>query len=556
MRRLRTRVFTLIMVPTLIVFLLVGGGGLLLVDRSYREQVMRDRTNQVASASRGIDNWLIARISTMVLLSETPLVETGDARRIIAFLRSQQERLSFIFARLYYILPDGRYWDTAGRAGRGAPSGFLQEFTAKGRLFFYSAPVLNDPLFGSCMLIGVPVTVNGRPRAILASTIDLSTFRRTVADFARAGFSSFAVVNPRGEIITDSTGRATGSSEAARYGRVFTVAGSYRGDMVFVSVLRTTWKLLLFEPASRVLAPIREMNTLMVLFLVVVALLAAAVSALVSGAVARPVRLLTEGVHQLMEGNYRQQVAVQTQDELSELADAFNRLAERMVKLRADDQFLFLGHIAARMAHEIRKPLHIVQLAAQSLRSGGGASRERYLRLIDQEIANADRFIREILNFVRPEQLSLTRYRLQSLVEKTVRKYQLVADEHCIALSYEADDALPPFYFDILRMDEVVTNLLQNAVEAARAGGDGERRVAVRVAAEADRGAVLSVTDSGPGFDEATIERALDPYFTTKENGTGLGLSLCYRILTAHGAKLVLDNTPEHHGRVEVIFPL
>ena len=553
MRRLRTRVFTLIMVPTLVVFLLVGGGGLLLVDRSYREQVMRDRTNQVASASRGIDNWLIARISTMVLLSETPLVETGDAHRIVSFLRSQQERLSFIFSRIYYILPDGSYWDTAGGEGRGVSNAFLREFTEKGRLFYYSAPVLNDPLFESCMLIGVPVTVNGKPRAILASTIDLSTFRRTVADFARAGFSSFAVVNPRGEIITDSTGLASGSSEAARYGRVFTVAGSYRGDMVFVSVLRTTWKLLLFEPAARVLAPIREMNTLMVLFLVVVALLAAAVSLLVSGAVARPVRLLTEGVHQLMEGNYRQQVAVETKDELSELADAFNRLADRMVKLRADDQFLFLGHIAARMAHEIRKPLHIVQLAAQSLRTGG-ASREKYLRLIDQEIANADRFIREILNFVRPEQLSLTRYRLQDLVEKTVRKYQLVADEHCIALSYEAGDALPPFYFDILRMDEVVSNLLQNAMEAA--ARDGERRVTVRVAAEPDRGAVLTIIDSGAGFDEATIERVLDPYFTTKENGTGLGLSLCYRILTAHGAKLVLDNTPEHHGRVEVIFPL
>jgi signal transduction histidine kinase len=226
-----------------------------------------------------------------------------------------------------------------------------------------------------------------------------------------------------------------------------------------------------------------------------------------------------------------------------------------MVRIRADDQFLFLGHIAARMAHEMRRPLHIVQLAAQSLRSQS-SSREKYLNLIDQEITNADRFIREILNFVRPEQLNLSRYPLQSLVVKTVRKYQLVAQEHHILLSYEADDSLPPFYFDVLRMDEVVSNLLQNAIEAVQTIPEHERTIHVRVSAEPQRGVVLTVTDSGPGFDEQTIERAMDPYFTTKPEGTGIGLSLCYRILTAHGAQLLLDNTAEHHGRAQVVFPL
>ena len=542
------------MVPTLLVFLLIGGGGLVLIDRSYRDQVMQERTNQATATSHGIDNWLIARISTIVLLSQTPVARNGRIPDIVAFLKSQQRRLSFVFKRMYYILPDGYYWDTDGRSGYGVPKNFLEEFAQPGRLFYYDAPETHTPLFGPGVLIGVPIVVDGKLKAVLASTISLSTFGRMVGDFAGEGFGSFAIVNPKGEIIADSSQSAVGEKELTRFGRVFTMTQRYHNDLVFVSVLRTDWTLLLFVPLSRAFAPVREMNTLMLVFLLALAALATLVSHLISGAVARPVRLLTEGVHGLMEGNYRQRVNVQTKDELSELAEAFNRLADRMARMRADDQFLFLGHIAARMAHEMRRPLHIVQLAAQTLRSKA-SSEDKYLSLISQEIENADRFIREILNFVRPEQLNLSRYPLQSLVLKTVRKFELVAEEHHIVLSHEVDEELPPFYFDVLRMDEVVSNLLQNAIEAAQSAPEDERKVEVRVGKEDERGVILTVTDTGPGFDPHTLERAMDPYFTTKANGTGIGLSLSYRILTAHGAQLLLDNTPDHHGRVQVVFP-
>jgi signal transduction histidine kinase len=104
-------------------------------------------------------------------------------------------------------------------------------------------------------------------------------------------------------------------------------------------------------------------------------------------------------------------------------------------------------------------------------------------------------------------------------------------------------------------MEQVISNLLQNAVEAATEDG-GEPWIVVRVASRDDGAVVLEITDGGPGFDEETQERAMDPYFTSKDSGTGLGLSISYRILTAHDATLTLENTERGNGRVRVRFSL
>ena len=80
--------------------------------------------------------------------------------------------------------------------------------------------------------------------------------------------------------------------------------------------------------------------------------------------IVRPIFRLTEGVERIMSGDYRQHIHIDTSDEMKTLAGSFNRLSDRMIQIRNDDRFIFLGHFAARMAHEMRKPLHIIRLAA------------------------------------------------------------------------------------------------------------------------------------------------------------------------------------------------
>jgi len=306
------------------------------------------------------------------------------------------------------------------------------------------------------------------------------------------------------------------------------------------------------------LAPISRTNTLAVFFFIGIVAVLLVVSYTTTSRIVRPILKLTEGVERIMAGDYRQHVKIETRDEMKSLADSFNRLSDRMVQIRTDDRFLFLGHIAARMAHEMRKPLHVIHLAAQSM-SGKRKFSEKHTQLVLKEVENADRFLKEILNFAKPDMLNLQKYSLPALWEKINQKYRLVAEDLEVSLECRQNNQIPEFYVDILRLEEAFSNLLDNAFEAIRCTDFLERnghRVLVEQEYLPGKGVLVSITDTGPGFDEAKLDRMFEPYFTTKSDGTGLGLSIAYRIITAHGAKIDLKNTPSGHGRVEVLFPV
>jgi signal transduction histidine kinase len=575
MRKIRNRVFVQILIPTTVLFLAIVVSGLVFVNRSFEEQVAEQKATELNNAARAVDNWIIARLSHLTQLAHTPTVRNEGREGALSFLRNEKERLGFIYSGIYYISRDGRYNSTIGEAGVLPNDELIAMFRDNDKPFHYTGPVLDSGIFSDSVLMAVPVRDNeeNRLKAVLAATIPLETFRRVIGYFTLEEFDRFVLVNPRSVIITDSEATLAGASEQAEFGRSFSSSTRYESDMVFVSVMRTTWKLVAFIPTATALAPIRQVNQLVALFFLAVVLLVGTVSLAISAAIANPVRRLTDGVHQIMEGNYRQDITVNTDDELRELADAFNKLTQQMVRLRTDDQFAFLGHFSARIAHEMRKPLHIAQLAAQALKKESGSSQasnsqtgssesgtaeagtfERRVQLIENEIGNADRFIGEILNFARPETLNLSRYSPGELLDKIAKKYELVAQERGVELHSDIDYSIPSFYFDIIKMEQVFSNLLQNGIEAVE-GCEPPRVVRISLY-RARESACVSITDSGQGFDEELIDRVVDPYFTTKEEGTGIGLAIVYRIVAAHGGSFEVKNTPSGHGQVKVHFPL
>jgi signal transduction histidine kinase len=162
-----------------------------------------------------------------------------------------------------------------------------------------------------------------------------------------------------------------------------------------------------------------------------------------------------------------------------------------------------------------------------------------------------------------------------------------MADDAGIQLNLDIHEQIHPLYMDIIKMEEAISNLLVNSIEAI--SGDSshpgtnigpnlkpapkpnikqaiqsapvvddsieEKRISISLYTEGEE-IVIAVQDTGPGFPDDKIDKLLDPYFTTKDEGTGLGLSISYRILTAHGGKLILENTLEHHARILITLPL
>jgi signal transduction histidine kinase len=560
-KSIRTRFFLQSFIPIICIYAAIVVAGIVYVNRTYEEQAITQKSNDIQNISRAINDWLISRTSEVIQLSQVPLMQTGDRSEIKGYLTEWRSRLAFIYDELYFVDLDGSYWNSSDQTGALANRIFITRFTKQIPRYFYMGPVLGEPCFADAVVLAAPITRDDKLMGVLAAVIPVGVIDRMLGFFTFSEFDSYMLVDQFGRIITHSDHRHSGTSEREVYGREFTQLSRYGENMVFVYVLKTTWKFVTFQPHRVLLQPMKRINGLVVVFFLIVVAILLLVSYTTTSRIVRPIMRLTDGVERIMSGDYRQHVHINTSDEMKTLADSFNRLSDRMIQIRTDDRFIFLGHIAARMAHEMRKPLHIIQLAALSMESKRRFG-QKQTGLILREVENADRFLKEILNFTKPDMLNLQKYSLPHLWKKILPKYRLVAEDLDIALEYAQDPDIPSFYMDIIRMEEVFSNLLDNAFEAVQEaekippeGVDG-RRVSVELKHLAETGIQVRITDTGPGFPEETMDKAFDPYFSTKENGTGLGLSISYRILSGHGAKIDLKNTEEGHGRVEILFPL
>ncbi len=558
MKKLRNRFFLSSFIPIVVIYAAVALTGLFYVNRYYEDLAVTQKSNEVQNVSRAVNDWLITRTSEIIQLSRTPTVQSGDLEAIREYLGAWRSNLSFIYREICFVRRSGSYWNTGGDQGILENTVFLSSFAGQIPKYFYMGPVLGEPCFLDAVVVAVPIYDGQEILGILAGVIPNSVIDRMIGFFTFSEFDSYMLIDRFGRIIAHSDSSLSGQSEQEVYGREFTQLTRCGEQMVFVNVLKTTWKFVTFQPRSVLLGPIRRINSLVVVFFFGIVAVLLIVSYTTTSRIVRPILKLTEGVERIMAGDYRQQVKIESQDEMKTLADSFNRLSDRMIQIRTDDRFLFLGHIAARMAHEMRKPLHVIHLAAQSI-NGKRKFSEKHTQLILKEVENADRFLKEILNFAKPDLLNLQKYSLPVLWEKISQKYRLVAEDLEVNLECHHKNQIPEFYIDILRLEEAFSNLLDNAFEAVgstESAGPNNHRVLVEQEYLPEEGVLVTITDTGPGFDETKVDRMFEPYFTTKKDGTGLGLSIAYRIITAHGAKIDLKNTPDGHGRVEVLFPL
>ena len=568
MKRFRNRIFIQILIPVLAVYALVIGFSMRRLGASFRRDALARKHAAMENITRGLDDWLLSRVSEVLQLSRVPLFQTGSEDEILALMTSWHAKLSFLYDNLYLVEPEGEWRSAAGESGILNDRAYIERFFAYGSLFTYAGPhryrgdILNDHF-----VIGAPIySTDGEMRRVLTATISRAALNRIFGFFSFEDFDSWMVVNAETTIILHQDDSFAGSQEEAVYGRIFLSDDSREGRESFVRIMRNGWKMVTFVRTESLMAPFRGAANLMVIPAALLILVIILIVLALSAAVSRPVNRLTQGVQRMMHGDYSQEIYSDTGDELAELADSFNRLSARMTTLRTEDRFSFLGHVAARMAHELRKPLHVIQLAGEALKrdieaAGQTADNAQIIRrigIINEEIESADRFVREILSFSQNEKLDKQLYSPAVLLSRTAEKYRLLGTQSGAAVTLESLSAVPDIFIDVMRMEEVFSNILQNAVDAMLEMEPPADPAHIHITIELEAGTeiVIRVQDRGPGFDESVIDRLFDPYFTTRERGYGLGLSLCYRILSAHGAVITLENSAEGRGLVTIRFPI
>lgn len=200
-----------------------------------------------------------------------------------------------------------------------------------------------------------------------------------------------------------------------------------------------------------------------------------------------------------------------------------------------------VGQMAAGICHEIRNPLQavkgFVQLLQEQNRSNGNIS--SYTEIIVSEINRINDIIKEFLQLARPSEIKLEKKNLNNLVREVVMLVNTEAILHNVVIEEDYGKKVPALMLDQSRMKQVLINILSNALAAIPAAGTIQIKTYYDFYLNEAR---ISITDNGVGMDQETIRRIGSPFFTTKEEGTGLGLAVSYRIIQDHGGRIMVES--------------
>jgi signal transduction histidine kinase len=209
-----------------------------------------------------------------------------------------------------------------------------------------------------------------------------------------------------------------------------------------------------------------------------------------------------------------------------------------------------MGQLASSLAHELNQPLTAVLINAQTARRLLAVSQPDLaeLRACLADIISDDQRAGEVILRMR-RLLKKTDFvggllALNDLVADTIG---LVANEallHAVTIEFSPAPALPVAYGDVVQVQQVILNLLANAITAASNGGAPTRKVTVWTSVAGAPYVEVGVHDSGKGIAEADLGRIFEPFFTTKPDGFGMGLAISSTIVEAHGGRLLVENDP------------
>ncbi|MBI4962725.1 MAG: PAS domain S-box protein [Desulfomonile tiedjei] len=215
-------------------------------------------------------------------------------------------------------------------------------------------------------------------------------------------------------------------------------------------------------------------------------------------------------------------------------------------KVRENERLAYVGHLAASLSHEIRNPLSSINMNLQIL-SGTlhlDGFDQRRLDITVREVSRLENILRQLLDLSRPVSIELGVVDVHELVQGCVDLVEPKISEKRLKIVQRYARLLPPCTLDAKKLQQALLNLMLNAIEVT-GEGSGILVFAKRIRVGGNKYLEIGVRDSGPGIDPSAIPRLFDPFYTTKAQGSGLGLSNVKRIVEAHQGSVEVRN---HNG--------
>jgi len=346
---------------------------------------------------------------------------------------------------------------------------------------------------------------------------------------------------------------------------------NYKGIEVLGTVMRPAdnkWYLVLERDFSEVAGQVSQVKQALFLSTLGLLVVLIIVTIILTTSITRPLQKLMDGARRIAAGDLSLPVIVpQGNDEISFLAEEFDRMRARVAASRGrlieqleeseqrrleSQRLAAIGTLASSLAHEIRNPLNAISLLIAQLERSKQPedAKEKMINEMRQELGRLDRLVSDILDYARPLQLQKESINLQAFIESVTTFYRGMLESKKLHLKLQFPETPIFIEGDGDKLRQAFVNLIKNGVEAM--GVSGELSISLDVL---DRGIRCIISDNGVGIDPKTKGRLFDLFFTTKDQGTGLGLSMVKKIIDAHGAKIDIESSPGKGTSIIMVFP-
>ncbi len=272
--------------------------------------------------------------------------------------------------------------------------------------------------------------------------------------------------------------------------------------------------------------------------------------------ITNPLSTLIRGTRELARDNLDYRIPVGPSDEIGMLIDSFNHMATDLQENRRRrveaEKVAAWREIARRLAHEIKNPLTPIQLTVQQMRDKYTGTDDTYTKLLNdcteivtEEVESLRSLVQEFAEFARMPKLALMPHDVNAAIKDTLRLYPDTQ------VRMDLDEHAPQLQLDVEGFRRVLINLVENAFDA---GGENSA-ITIRTALQGQH-VVLDIIDEGPGVANQDRERIFQPYVSTKEGGTGLGLAMVRSIVEEHGGTIAVTDSAGGGARFQIRLPV
>ncbi len=268
----------------------------------------------------------------------------------------------------------------------------------------------------------------------------------------------------------------------------------------------------------------------------------------ISQKIVRSLRQIETMTKSISAGNFAQVADVRPRDELGAVIDAVNHMSEELAhreeQILQSKKLASLGILTAGVAHEITNPLNNISMIAQTYDELylhlSEEERTGMMQKVDAETERIRKIVKNLLDFSKPKDANPKEADVNTVIQKTLSLVQNMVDVQNIETTVKLEEGLPRIFIDEDQIQQVLVNLVTNAVQAMNAGG----RLFIASRRGKGGGSVeITVKDTGKGIAPEFLPHIFDPFFSTKgEGGTGLGLSVSYGIIKNHKGEIRVES--------------